>query len=226
MEFSLHRQLKEHYAGRDGKFEVAQGGFRIDVVRRGQLIEIQHGSLAAIRRKVAALLADGYRLQIVKPIVAGKMIVKQKSVGGNVLHRRRSPKQGQMLDLFHELVYFTSVFPHPRLSLLVPLVEIEEWRYPGHGRRRRKRAGDFRVEDQRLVRIHSQQRFCRAADLLSLLPADLPQPFHTAQLAERLCVDRWVAQRIAYCLRQIRALQSVGKQGNALLYAFPQRPAA
>ena len=44
-----------------------------------------------------------------------------------------------MLDLFEELVHFTRVFPHPRLTLEVVLVEIEEWRYPGHGRRRRWR---------------------------------------------------------------------------------------
>jgi len=221
MEFSLHRQLKDHYAGRDGRCEVSHDGFRIDVVRRGQLIEIQHGSLAAIRQKTAALLAADHRLRIVKPIVAAKVIVKQKSRGGKVVHRRRSPKRGVLLDIFHELVYFTRVFPHRRLVLDVPLVEIEEWRYPGHGRRRWRRPNDHRVEDQRLVRIVSRAQFCKAADLLNLLPADLPQPFHTARLAESLNIDRWVAQRIAYCLRETGALATVGKEGNALLYAFP-----
>ena len=41
-------------------------------------------------------------------------------------------------DLFDDLVHFTRVFPHRRLTLEVPLVDIEEWRYPGHGRRRRQ----------------------------------------------------------------------------------------
>ena len=226
MEFSLHRQLKEHYAGRDGDVEVARDGYRIDAVRSGRLIEIQHGSLAAIRKKIAALLAEGHRVQVVKPIVAAKVIVKQKSRGGKVVHRRRSTKRGTLLDLFHELVYFTRVFPHERLTLDVPLVEIEELRYPGHGRRRRWRADDHRVEDQRLVGIISESRFRRAKDLLTLLPAGLPQPFHTGQLADALAVDRWVAQRIAYCLRETGGVEPAGKLGNALLYTLPAIRAA
>ena len=57
--------------------------------------------------------------------------------------------RGTFVDLFDELVHFTRVFPHPRLALEVVLVEIEEWRYPGHGRRRWiRRGGDG---DTRLV---------------------------------------------------------------------------
>ena len=46
MEFSLHRQLKEHYAARGARFEVPVDGYRIDLVNRDQLFEIQYGSLS------------------------------------------------------------------------------------------------------------------------------------------------------------------------------------
>jgi len=36
-------------------------------------------------------------------------------------------------------------------------------------------------------------------------------------------IDRWIAQRIAYCLRKMGAVEQVGKQGNALLYQFAKR---
>ena len=75
METSLHRQLKAHYAAKAGQQEVVCGDYRIDAVRRGQLIEIQHGSLAAIRNKIARLLEDN-RVKVVKPIVAKKYLVK------------------------------------------------------------------------------------------------------------------------------------------------------
>jgi hypothetical protein len=39
-------------------------------------------------------------------------------------------------------------------------------------------------------------------------------------LAESLGVHRWVAQRIAYCLRQTGAVRKVAKHGNACLYEF------
>jgi hypothetical protein len=219
METSLHRDLKSLYAGRDAQLEVTLGEYRIDVVSGDQLVEIQHGSLAAIRDKVRRLLAT-HRVLVVKPIVASKLLVKRAARGGRVTDRRMSPKRGRILDLFDELVYFTRVFPHERLVLEVPLVEIEEWRYPGHGRRRRWRRTDHEVEDRKLVAIERTYRLQTAADVGLLIGCPLPRPFHTGNLAASLGVERWFAQRIAYCLRQIGALREMGKQGNARLYEF------
>ena len=224
METSLHRQLKEHYAADSSQQEVALQGYRIDAVRNGALIEIQHGSLAAIRDKIADLLED-HRVTVVKPIVALKQLVKLDKRAGKVLERRKSPKRGQLLNLFDEMVYFTRVFPHPRLVLEVALVEVEELRYPGHGRRRRRRKNDFQVEDQRLTQIVEKHRFRTLADLRKLLPQGLPGKFHTGHLAERLQVNRDVAQRMAYCMRETGAIHIVGKQGNALLYSRRRRAA-
>ena len=93
METSLHQELKRLYAGDEAQVEVRLGNYRIDVVRvdgaRGdELIEIQHGSLAAIRDKVRELL-QSYRVRIVKPIVAGKLLVKRSQRRSG----RRAPSQ-------------------------------------------------------------------------------------------------------------------------------------
>jgi hypothetical protein len=217
METTLHRQLKALYAGPEARTEERLEGYRIDAVRAGQLVEIQHGSLAAIRDKIARLLKR-HRVLVVKPLVVRKTLVRLSRKGGRAISRRLSPKQGDLFSLFDELVYFTRVFPHANLTLETPLVEIEELRYPGHGKRRRWRERDHVVQDQRLVAVQSVHRFCTTSDLLSLLPVGLPQPFHTGQLAEALGIRRWIAQRIAYCLRQTGAASVCGKAGNAILY--------
>lgn len=219
METSLHRQLKARYACGDAAQEVKLGAFRIDVVNPDHLVEIQHGSLAAIRDKIAHLLPD-HRIVIVKPIIARKRILQLKRRGGAVVSQRWSPKRGTALDLFGELVHFTRVFPHANLTLEVPLVEVEERRFPGHGRRRWRRPNDRQVEDICLVGVGDVYRFATASDLLQLLPDRLPQPFHTQQLAEQLEVHRHVAQQIAYCMRQTGAVTEVGKDGNTRLYQF------
>ncbi|MBN2473715.1 MAG: hypothetical protein JXB62_03855 [Pirellulales bacterium] len=219
METSLHRELKSLYAGRHAQFEVPLDKYRVDVVSDGRLIEVQHGSLAAIRDKVRRLL-QRHRVTVVKPIVIRKTLVKQTAKGGSVTGRRLSPKRGRLLDLFDDLVHFTRVFPHQRLILEVPLVDIEEWRYPGHGRRRRWRAGDHQIEDQKLVAIRQTHRLCTGSDLAGLISWPRCRPFHTGHLAETLEVERWIAQRIAYCFRQIGALRPVGKDGNAWLYSL------
>jgi hypothetical protein len=74
------------------------------------------------------------------------------------------------------------------------------------------------VEDQKLVALHGIVRFCSAGDLMQIMPDDLPSPFQSAHLAERLRIKRRVAQRIAYCLRKTGAAEQIGKQGNARLY--------
>ena len=217
METTLHRQLKALYAGVEGRMEERVDGYRIDAICGEQLVEIQHGGLAAIRAKIAVLLKN-HDVLVVKPLVVRKQLVKLAKRGGRELSRRLSPKQETLLDLFHELVYFTRVFPHPRLTLQTPLVEVEERRYPGHGRRRRWRRNDHVVEDQRLLTVLDIHEFQTAADLLSLLPADLPQPFHSGHLATALGIRRWIAQRIVYCLRHMGAATPCGKAGNVVLY--------
>jgi hypothetical protein len=217
METSLHRQLKALYASEGASQEAKLGKFRIDVVRDDELIEIQHGSLAAIRGKISQLLRR-HQVLVVKPLIVRKTLVQYSSKDGPEVSRRLSPKRGTVLSLFDELVYFVRVFPHRRLTIETPLVEVEEWRYPGHGRRRRWRQGDFQILDQKLVRLCGIERFQTTNDLLRLVPSDLPNPFHTGDLALGLGVQRWIAQRIAYCLRHMRALQDSGKSGNARLY--------
>jgi hypothetical protein len=219
METTLHRQLKALYAGGEARVEQRLAGFRyrIDAVRGEELVEIQHGSLAAIRDKIGRLLA-GHRVLVVKPIVVRKTLISLSRKGGREVSRKASPKRGTVLDLFAELVYFTRVFPHANLTLETPLVEIEERRYPGHGRRRRWRARDFIVADQRLLTVTAVERFATCADLWRLIPPGLGDPFHTGDLAAALGVRRWIAQRVAYCLRKTGAADVAGKAGNAWLY--------
>jgi hypothetical protein len=225
VETSLHRSLKLHYAGSAARTEVRVDGYRIDAVVGRRLIEIQHGSLAAIRTKIVRLV-ERHRVLVVKPIVASKLIVKHGSADGPIVSRRTSPKRGKLLDIFEELVYFTRVFPHPRLTLEVVLVEIEEYRHPGHGRRRRWRRDDHVVADQQLISIGEALRFRRARDLLQLFPDGLSRQFHSGQLADHLSIPRHVAQRVAYCLREMKAVETVGKKGNAWLYRVPGKRAA
>jgi hypothetical protein len=230
METSLHRQLKEQFRLPHAEVEVKVGRFRIDVVNDGTLVEIQQSGLSAIRDKVNKLLKDGYRVEVVKPLIARKRLIRLASENGRVVHRRWSPKRETDLSVFDELLYFTRVFPHPNLKLIVPLVEIDEVRYPGHGRRRRWGRKDYQVKDRVLVKMLGMQSYATAQDLHQLLPDDLAAPFDTRQLAEALQIGRFDAQRIGYVLRKTGSAVQAGKRGNSLLYRLakskPRVPSA
>jgi hypothetical protein len=220
MESSLHRELKQLYAGAAGRVEVRYGKFRVDVVIEDEhgeeLIEIQHGSLWAIRDKIQRLTRR-HRVRIVKPIVRRKRLVKRNRKGGRVVDQRFSPKQGNWLDLFSELVYFTRAFPHRNLTIEALLVDVEEWRYPGRIRRGRQR---WTTEDERLLNVCDTRRLSTPDDLRQLVACPLPRPFHTADIAAALEIDRFKAQRLAYVLRQVGAAKTVGKQRGAWLYSW------
>ncbi len=220
METSLHRQLKMNYATSEANTEVTVHGYRIDAIgRRGELIEIQHASLGALREKTRCLLTEQTkRVRIVKPIIARKTLVTLDAPGGEVLRRRLSPKRGDVLDIFLDLVYFGTVFPHPKLILEIVLIEAEETRID-RARPSRRRGKRYKTLEQTLVGIESRIEFAKLSDLLALLPlADLPQPFDTAELAAAMGKPRWFAQKVAYCLRQSGAAKLVGKRGNSQLF--------
>ncbi len=225
METSLHRDLKRFYSDEGSATEVKLGRYRIDVVRGNELVEIQHGSLAAIRDKIGALTAE-HDVRVVKPIIVRKTLVKRTRKGGRVVDRRTSPKRGTLVDLFDELIYFRRVFPHPRLIVDAVLCDVEEWRYPGHGRRRWRRPNAHQVEDQKLLAVHEVRSFRVGGDLLALLPPAMPEPFHSGHVAQGLSVARPTAQRIVYCLREMSIVRQVGKQRNTRLYAAAAAPPA
>ena len=81
METSLHRQLKQLYASDGASQETTLGKYRIDVVRGAELVEIQHGSLAAIRTKVGELLRK-HDVLVVKPLVVRKTLITCQSKDG------------------------------------------------------------------------------------------------------------------------------------------------
>lgn len=217
METTLHRQLKDEFCDPGSEIEVKLGRYRIDVVNGDRLIEIQRSSLSSIRDKIADLLSQGYIVDVVKPLVARKQLVKLSRKGGDEVDRRWSPKRGTILNLFDELIYFTRVFPHPNLTLIAPMVQIKEVRYPGRGRRRRRRKNDFVIHDRSIVKLEEACFFRSVLDLQKLLPRRLPKQFGTKELAAALKVPRHQAQQIAYVLRKTGAVVETGKQGNAIM---------
>lgn len=224
METSLHRQLKAHFAATAEQTEVQLDGFRIDAIAAsGELIEIQHAGLGALRDKTRRLLnRSRHSLRIVKPIIARKRVVTLAKRNGEIIRSRMSPKRGELLDLFQDLVHFADVFPMKRLTLEFVLIDAEEVRIDRAQVRRRGKK--YISLDQQLISVGQSIELRTARDLLLLLPLEqLPTPFDTAQLAAAFQRPRWFAQKVGYCLRQTGIAKLVGKRGNSQLFQFAPR---
>jgi hypothetical protein len=212
----LHAALKAWYARRGDRFEVPVDGYLVDIVRGRLLIEIQTGGFSPLKRKLEAL-SHRHRVRLVYPIARDNWIVRMAKRGRRVLGRRRSPKRGAVEDLFTELVSMPGLLTRARFSVEVLLTQEEEVRR--HDPRRAWRRRGWVTCERRLLDVVDRRLFESPADLAALLPGDLPKVFTTAELAAAIARPRWLAQKMAYCLREMGAIEAVGKRGNAVQYA-------
>ena len=96
------------------------------------------------------------------------------------------------------------------------LIQEEEVRQQGLARNWRRRG--WGTVERRLVQVVDRRVFADPADLAALIPASLEEPFTTVGLAEAIDQPRWLAQKMAYCLRSAGAISEAGKQGKATRY--------
>lgn len=212
----LHQAVKALYLQEGSAEEVAVGDFVADVVAADKtLVEIQTAGFGGMKRKLGKLLED-HRVMLVHPVAAVRYIVKLPTDEDQQATRRRSPKRGAVSHVLDELVSIPTLLCHPNFELEVLLIEEEEFR--AYDPRKVRRRGGWRVVQRRLQEVLGRERFSVPADLFRMAPGELPEEFTTADLALAMDEPRWLAQKLAYCLREAGEISICGKQGNALRY--------
>jgi hypothetical protein len=210
----LHASLKQWYARPGDRFEVAVGGFVIDIVRGDLLVEIQTGNFASIRSKLTSLL-QSHQVRLVYPVAQEKWIVRPEIHDRLRISRRRSPKRGRLEDLFREMVSLPHMLVHPNFSLEVLLIREEETRrYVG---KRQWRRGGWAIEARRLLEVKDRRVFGNLADWRRFVPAGL-ESFTTSELATATGTRRDLAQKMAYCLHKARVIELIGRRARANLF--------
>lgn len=210
----LHASLKEWIAEPGDQFEVRIGRFVADIVRGSQLIEIQTGSTFPLKRKLHALLKH-HAVHLVIPIARQKTIITLDTEG-RVVSSRKSPKRGELLDVFHQLVNIRDLLGDANFSVEALLIHVEEVRRPRTTRKRRWK--DWEVHERRLIEVFDHVTFHHPGDFLAAIPSALEEPFTTAALARAIGRPRRVAQQIAYCLREMGALTAIDRKRSGILY--------
>ncbi len=212
----LHASLKRWCARPGDRIEVPIDRYVIDLVRDDELlIEIQTAGFASMKQKLRSLLDQGFRVRVVHPIPVRKWIVKVDDEGVEI-SRRRSPKRGEVTDVFAELVSIPRLVTEPGFEIEVVLIEEEEIRRHTPGKSWRRKG--WSVAERRLLEVGESVRLASAADLAALLPETLADRFTTADLSQHLGKPRRAAQQMAYCLRHVEAIREVAREGNAIVY--------
>ncbi len=214
-EKALHAALKQWYAAPQDQMEVPVDGYIIDLVHEDLLIEIQTRSFSAIRRKLHDL-SERHLVRLVFPLAVEKWIITLPKEGHEPVSRRKSPRKGRLEQVFKELVHLPELMSHTNFSLEVLLIQEEEVRRVSE--KRRWRSKGWVTEERRLLQVMDRHLFETPADLGSLLPDLLEEPFTARELAKAVRQPVRLAQKMAYCLREAEVITLSGKRGRAYLY--------
>jgi hypothetical protein len=216
-ETSLHAALKQWYARPGDEVEARVDGYVVDLRRGDALVEIQTRNFAAIRRKLLALV-ERHPVRLLHAIASEKVIVRMPRTGAKPLSRRRSPKRGQSVQLFVELVSIPDLIGHPNFSLEVLMTRQEEILRPGCGGSWRRRG--WRVNDRRLVEVLEHTAFESAGDFKRFLPPTLSEPFTSQDVAGATGLPLYLVQKMTYCMRRMGLIAPSGKRRASIEYVL------
>jgi hypothetical protein len=221
-EGSLHAQVKEYLSGPGDRFEVAVEGKVVDLLRKdGEVVEVQTRSLAKIEPKVLALARAGRKVRVVHPIAVEREIRRLDPGTDELVSTRRSPKRGDVYELFGELVRATGLVAARNVTVEALMVRTTETRKnDGTGSWRRK--GD-RTVDRELVEVLSSRSFRTATQWLTLIPKDLAPPWTSSSLGDALGIGSVRARLILYCLAKAGLIAECGMDGRRKKYARAPR---
>ena len=214
-ERGLHKILKYYIEPDETRHEIKIGGFVADILRDGEIVEIQTRDFAPLRRKLPVYLQD-YHVTVVYPVVCEKRIHWIDPVSGEISGGRRSPKAGGIGDFLLELYKLRPILPLEGLSFELYWLNIDEFRMLTGRSRDRKHYGAYRKDriPTRLVKI---ERIASPDDFLRYI-SGLPESFTCAELAKSLSMYSGAANRVMQTLVTLGVIERTGKRGNAFIY--------
>ncbi|MEI6387596.1 MAG: hypothetical protein WCQ50_13240 [Spirochaetota bacterium] len=215
-ESALHASLKAWLARPGDRLEVSLDGKIVDLLRSGgECVEVQTKRFDRIEAKVLEL-ARKAPVRVVHPVVVECMIARVDPETGELVSERKSPKRGNLLSVFEELVFAPALIGARNVTIEVILVRTRELRIRD-GRWTWRKKGD-RVLTRELVEVLDSRAFKGKASWLKLIPPDLAWPCDSGSLGIALAIGADQARQILYCLSKAGFLVEAGKKGRRKIY--------
>ena len=126
-EKKLHIMMKKYFEPDEDYHEVPTNGFIADIRRDGIITEIETNGFSGLKPKLAAYLPE-YRVNLVYPLAAKKYVSWINPEEGSISPRRPSPKKQNAYDLLFELVRILPYVKNENLTVVAPLLEIDEYK--------------------------------------------------------------------------------------------------
>ena len=214
-EKTLHSTLKYYLEPCDDFHEVAVDGYVADIMRDGCIIEIQTRGFDRLRNKLRTFLKE-YPVTVVFPIAAEKTYCVTNSESGEVSPPKRSPRRGNIYDVFKELYKIKMLLGEDNLYFHIVLLDITEYRRTVKKCRRNHKG--YELVERIPNNIINEVFIDGKDDFEKLIPIGLPSPFTSSDFAKAMKRTRGEAQTALNVLLHVGAVKRVGKDKNTYLY--------
>lgn len=215
-EKTLHAVLKAYLEEDKAYHEKKIGSYYADICRDGNIIEIQTAGFNKLRNKLDRFLSE-YEVTVVYPIPQIKYLFWIDEETGEITKKRKSPKETQPFSAFYELYKIKPQLRHPNLRIHLMMLELEEYRYLNGYSADRKR-GSSRC-DRIPVNLLSEIQINSINDYQKLIPQALDACFTVKDYQKAGGLSRSVATTALNVLHSLDAVERIGKNGNAYIYA-------
>jgi hypothetical protein len=207
--------LKFRYSGDGGDVEIQIGDYVCDGrTRKGEIIEVQTGSFGPLKEKAICLTHTG-KVRIIYPVIVQKRIELFNS-DSSLIHRRKSPRQGSVWDLFKALIHAPELCLLKNLTIELALIDILERRIDdGNGSWWRKGVS---ISDRFLDAWHGSVVLSKLKDYYRFIPFKKRECFTVRDLAEKAGINASLARKTVYVLAKIGLVERTSKRGNSFIY--------
>ncbi|MCR5625416.1 MAG: hypothetical protein K6G11_09315, partial [Lachnospiraceae bacterium] len=207
--------VKNFYEPDEACQEIKIKRFVADILRDGEVIEIQTRAFNNLRKKLDAFLPD-YPVTVVHPIIYQKNIHYIERESGEIVEVRKSPKKGTAFDAFREIYKIKMYLKNENLSIVLLFVNAEEYRLLNKNPKYKK------TRTERYDRIPTglvgEMLLKSPEDYASILPENLPEEFTVRQLSKCAHITRGTAGIVANVMCDMGAIEHISNKGKAYIY--------
>lgn len=206
--------IADNSPAEDGKKRKARK-FVADILKGGTIYEIQTGSFSPLKAKIKWILENtDYNVVLIHPIAEQKWI-STISRDGKIGHRKKSPKKESIRDVASELYFISEFISSPRFSLVILMVEGEQYRKNIAKEGARPRYRKYELIPTSLLRAHI---FKSIEDYRVFIPDTLPELFTVKEYSKHSNIHGIDAYSIVKTLCALGLLEQSGNIGRAAAY--------
>ncbi len=214
-EKKLHIILKKYFEPDDMFHETPTNGYIADIRREGVITEIETSGFTGLSGKLKAYLPE-YKVNLVYPITSKKYVSWIDTDSSDISKRHLSPKRENVYDGLFELVKILPYLKSENLTILFPILEIDEYRLLD-GWSYNKKRGSHRFERMPtnlidIIKIASDD------DYIKYIPDDCQEGFGSKEFDKSDKIDRGTASAVLKVMEARGVLTRLVNKGRAFQY--------